>query len=78
MRRIYEQSIRESGRLGLRGSGSDLAEVAEDHHANDEAPEDHCRDEEGCGAQTGRSPAWKIVLFKARNRLRREHEGDRS
>lgn len=49
MRHIYEQSNRDGGGSTLRGRDLDLVEAVEDHHANDEAPEDHCLDEEGCG-----------------------------
>ena len=49
MKRIHEQSDRDAGRYSLRGSDLDLVEAVEDHHSDAEAPEDHCREQEGSG-----------------------------
>lgn len=49
MKHIHEQSNRDAGRSNLRGSDLDLVEAVEDHHNDAEAPEDHCRDQEGSG-----------------------------
>lgn len=46
----HGQSTRIAARGSLPMGGSEYVEPAEDHHKNDEAPEDHCRDEEGQAA----------------------------
>jgi hypothetical protein len=50
MKHRHEQSTRIAARASLSMGGSEYVEPAEDHHKNDEAPEDHCRDEEGQAA----------------------------
>jgi hypothetical protein len=46
MKRTRERSDTFSAGRRLAGSDSEWVEAGEDHQRNDEAPEDHCRDEE--------------------------------
>jgi len=47
MKRIHEQFDTGAARGILPSCAPELVEAAEDHHSNDEEPEDHRRNEEG-------------------------------
>ena len=56
MKHVHEQPDRHGIGRSLRGGDCDMMEAAEDHHNDDESPEDHCRKEEGSGNRSRRHP----------------------
>ena len=62
MKHLHEQSSRSIAGRSLPLGGSEFVEPVEDHHRNDEAPEDHSRDEE----PNSLSPTSGRNLFRRR------------